>query len=150
MSQTLENTVTTRRGRPPQPVIEGYEQQTVRRRESWLASYYAMDLQKAWARAARQNSRNRARQHKVEHDLSAAQIAQMFPADGRCPILGIPLDLTHKVNSTHNSATIDRIDPDLGYTLQNCHVISNLANRGKAHMNLAQLVKLGQWAAAQN
>lgn len=140
-----------KRGRPALevPANETLEQR-LKKRKRWLNYYYKLTPQQQWIRAALNNSKKRARHLGVHHNLTSADIARLIPEDLLCPILGIPLDIqARKGGMTPQSATIDRIDPKGDYTPQNCHVICNLANRGKAHMDLLQLTKLGLWAATK-
>ena len=135
-----------KRGRPCLPVAEGANIVAIEaKRRQNLARYYARDDVEGWARTAMGNARKRARRWDVGFDMTLEQI--MAKLTTHCPILGIELDITKgRKTSKHNSATLDRIDPDGGYTNENVHVVSDLANRGKAHMSLAQLVLLGEFA----
>jgi hypothetical protein len=138
---------TPKRGRPPSPITEGREVQTIKRRRSWLAYYYSQPAIDAWSKAATQNSKRRARDHGIEHELTSQDIANMFPVDGLCPILKVPLSIEQgRCGATPFSATVDRVDNLQGYTLENSHVISNLANRGKSALNMEQMIQMGRWA----
>ena len=55
-----------------------------------------------------------------------------------CPLLGIPIN---KVGSkrTDNSPSLDKIDPERGYTKGNVWVISDKANRMKQNMTVETL-----------
>ena len=70
----------------------------------------------------------RARKAGVLFDLTPADI--MVPAS--CPVLGIPLEIGGG-GFAHNSPTLDRIIPALGYVRGNIEVISGLANRIKGN-----------------
>ena len=61
-----------------------------------------------------------------------------------CPILGYPLD-KHKGHARYNSATIDRILPELGYTKGNIQVISYKANTMKNDATPQMLLKFVEW-----
>lgn len=61
-----------------------------------------------------------------------------------CPALGIPLRKAHgRMND--NSPSIDRLDPDQGYTPDNISIISWKANRIKSDATLMELVALVAW-----
>jgi len=58
-----------------------------------------------------------------------------------CPYLGIKLiPGSYKERKMGNAPTIDRIDPDIGYTPENIEVISDLANRMKQNATREQLI----------
>jgi len=63
-----------------------------------------------------------------------------------CPILSIPIKRGVGI-MTNNSPSLDRLDPTLGYTKENCSVISYRANRIKndgdikTHLRIAKYIK---------
>jgi hypothetical protein len=65
----------------------------------------------------------------TEHDISVPT---------HCPVLGIPLNKSHR----NNWPSVDRLIPDLGYVRGNVAVISLRANRMKSNMSLSDLLKL--------
>lgn len=136
-----------RRGRPPELHPDESPEVRARKRAYWRNYYYRLSPRDAWCRAALNNSKRRAKIHGVAHTITLDDVRRMIPDDLLCPILSVPLDIApNKFGATPTSATIDRIDANGGYTPDNTHIICALANRGKAHMNLDQLIKLGQWA----
>lgn len=58
-----------------------------------------------------------------------------------CPALGIPLK-TGDGHASHNSPSIDRLIPELGYVKGNVHVISHKANTMKSDATLDELRNL--------
>ena len=68
-----------------------------------------------------------------------------------CPILGIELVYGNKGHKTglNNSASIDRIDPTLGYTSDNCWIISKLANAMKQNASKEELLKFAIWVIGE-
>ena len=60
-----------------------------------------------------------------------------------CPYLGIPLFKGDK-KQTHNSPSLDRINPEKGYVKGNVEVISNKANAMKYNATPDELVKFAQ------
>ena len=81
---------------------------------------------------------------------------QDFSSDGslpyqNCPVLGIQLvpgrsDGASSKNTgwftEDNSPSIDRLDPSIGYTKENCKIISWRANRLKSNGNLEEFEKI--------
>lgn len=59
-----------------------------------------------------------------------------------CPILGIPLRFNTGRVMSDDSYSLDRIDSSLGYTKENCIVVSNRANILKRDAKLDELQKL--------
>jgi hypothetical protein len=67
-----------------------------------------------------------------------------------CPILGIPLFKGSGIGGhTHNSPSLDKIIPELGYVKDNIQIISNKANLMKQDASLSDLIVLGEWAKLQ-
>ena len=71
------------------------------------------------------------------------QEIQNLVGDGICPVLGIP----YHFSSGHNdfSPSLDKFNPGLGYTVENCYVISNLANRIKSNATSDQVQNVATW-----
>ena len=65
-----------------------------------------------------------------------------------CPIFNIPLNAPIG-SSANNMPSLDRIDSSKGYTQDNVHVISWLANSLKNEATFEQLITLGCWAEKQ-
>lgn len=57
-----------------------------------------------------------------------------------CPLLGTPLTKIQGKGKVDSNASIDRIDPTLGYVKGNVWVISHLANRMKNSATIEQLI----------
>tara|TARA_Y100001968_G_C19339060_1_gene708468 strand:+ start:590 stop:1129 length:540 start_codon:yes stop_codon:yes gene_type:complete len=79
-------------------------------------------------------AKERARKCKVPLEIDHNDI--IIPR--KCPILGINLTRS-KQQQTDSSATIDRIDPKVGYVKGNIWVISQRANRIKNDASLEEL-----------
>ena len=89
-----------------------------------------------------QRAKQRARIKKIEFDLKKSDI--LIPV--KCPILDIPLFVTKgKSGSFNNSPSLDRINPNKGYTKNNIIVISSLANVMKSNATEQQLLKFSEW-----
>jgi hypothetical protein len=65
-----------------------------------------------------------------------------FPS--HCPILGIELDYFNEVIAD-NSPSIDRVDPDAGYTPGNVLIVSMKANRIKMNGTLDEIIKIADY-----
>jgi len=87
-------------------------------------------------------ARNRARKKGIPFDITVKDIN--IPT--HCPILGI--QLTRKLGThggTFSSASLDKINPELGYIKGNVQVISLLANNMKSNANVEQLKIFAKW-----
>lgn len=85
-------------------------------------------------------ARVRARKLKVPCNLKYGDI--IVPT--HCPILGI--ELAKNIGSMgNNSATIDRIVPEIGYVKENIIIISCKANRAKANLTIQELRKIADF-----
>ena len=79
-------------------------------------------------------ARYRAKQKKLDCDITAKYLQSIWPANNRCPVLDIPLRISDGTNTTgpsEASPTLDRIIPEKGYVKGNVIIISNKANRIK-------------------
>lgn len=72
------------------------------------------------------SARDRAKRLELDFTITAKDI--VIPKF--CPILGIPI-FSSKKKMTDNSPSLDRMNPNLGYTKGNIQVISQRANRIK-------------------
>lgn len=71
----------------------------------------------------------RARSAGMEWALSLEDVQNLIDsAPDTCPVLGIPMKLGCRGKRTDNSASIDRRDSSLGYTVDNVRIISWRAN----------------------
>ena len=89
-----------------------------------------------------QRAKQRAKKRNLEFSLSVSDIH----IPDTCPILGIPLNMNSgKSGAYRNSPSLDRIDNDRGYTVDNIQVVSQLANAMKCHATKEELQKFAQW-----
>lgn len=62
-----------------------------------------------------------------------------------CPVLGIKLDYENTVQKKDNSPSIDRINSNNPYTIENIHIISDRANRIKNDATPEELIKIANY-----
>ncbi len=87
-----------------------------------------------------QRLKQSARKRGIDFSLTESDILHMdLPI--RCPIFDIPL-VYNRGKACPNSFSVDRIDPNIGYTPDNIWVISWKANRMKSDASLEDLKKL--------
>lgn len=85
------------------------------------------------------SSRLRSIKLNLPFDLSKDWIDKNLPEI--CPVLGIPIQIcTGKLH--HNSPSIDKINPNLGYTMDNCKIISWRANAIKNNGLLSEFKEI--------
>jgi hypothetical protein len=119
--------------------------ETKRKRENMLASKKLYrDNKKAenpllyWATNRVSKTRSKCKNNNVPFTLTVDWVLANTPT--HCPLLGI--EMTFGEVNWVSSASLDRKDPMLGYTPQNCMVISNKANRIKSDASLKELITL--------
>lgn len=106
------------------------------------ADLKASDPKARWASMALSASKKRAKQLGLSHELTAEWVRKAADAEV-CPLLEIPLRYGNTAPSA-DSAAIDRKDNTLGYTPDNCWVISMLANRVKTNATVEQVVTIAR------
>ncbi len=74
---------------------------------------------------------------RAECDVDVEYVLSLFPKDGRCPALGVPL--VWGSADLDSSPSLDRIDPDQGYVHGNVQWLSHKANRIKNNATLDEL-----------
>jgi len=87
--------------------------------------------------AAKARAKTKAR----DFTLTLEELISLYPEDNRCPVFGFELEW-NSAGFRETSPSIDRIDSELGYTIDNCQVISWKANRLKADATLNELKQL--------
>jgi hypothetical protein len=93
------------------------------------------------ARYLLQSARQRAALRNVSFDLKEEDIS--IPIE--CPVLKVPFKY-----GTKYAASLDRINPDLGYVKGNVQVISRKANLMKQDASKEELKRFGEWAINQS
>ena len=85
-------------------------------------------------------ARHRAKKSGIPFDLKPEDITIPYT----CPVLGIPIQFSD-TDSRHNSPSLDRLVPELGYTPGNVLVVSWLANDIKRNFNPVDIVTVGEF-----
>ena len=83
-------------------------------------------------------SKQRAVQTNIEHTLTLEELISIYPKDGNCPVFGTKLEFGN-AGFRDNSPSIDKIDPKLGYTIDNVQILSWRANRLKVDASIEEL-----------
>ena len=83
-------------------------------------------------------SKQRAKTKNRVHDITVEDIKSIYPIDGKCPVFGFDL-MFNDSGFRENSPSIDRIDSEKGYTVDNIQIISWKANRIKAYATVEEL-----------
>lgn len=86
-----------------------------------------------------------ARQRAKAKDLPFDLTVDDFEIPEFCPILGLKLEVSDGRGAGANSATLDRMDPPLGYVPGNVWVISARANMMKSDANADELRRFAAW-----
>lgn len=92
--------------------------------------------QQVWAHDTFHNAKKRASATGIPFTITKEDILAML--GDICPLLGIPLTLGQH-RTVDGSPTIDRKFPELGYTKNNCWVVSAKANRIKSNATTAEI-----------
>ena len=84
-------------------------------------------------------AKRRAKRKGIEFNILTYKSLPKVPK--YCPILGIPLKVG-KGAGTDNSPSLDRINNNKGYTIENIQIISRKANQMKSNATLKEIEKL--------
>jgi gas vesicle protein len=116
--------------------LQAYEKSAARKQKNkkWRENKRIEDrFRFVWYAAKR-----RAKDNGVPFTISKQDIIDIFPLDGKCPMLGITLQFNNK-QSKDDSPSLDRIVPKLGYVPGNILLISYRANRIKNDATVNEL-----------
>ena len=102
-----------------------------------------IDIMKSSGGRCRSNLVGGAYKRALEYNLPFDIISEDLILELNCPILGIPL-IFDSPKPSHNSPSLDRVIPELGYVKGNIEVVSMLANQMKSNANKEQLVKFSK------
>ena len=84
----------------------------------------------------------RCRRNNIYFDLTLDDMVEMWT--DTCPVLGIRFVLDNPA-IRDTSPTLDRLDPNAGYTRENCNIISARANRIKNDSTAEELLAILNW-----
>ncbi|WP_068438558.1 hypothetical protein [Magnetospirillum sp. XM-1] len=94
------------------------------------------------------NARARAQAKGIPFSLTVEDVARIWPADGRCPVLGMRFRRSlGSQGHGHDSATLDRLDPSKGYVPGNLLIVSARANCLRSDASAAELLRVGEFYA---
>jgi hypothetical protein len=93
------------------------------------------------AKAVIRGADDRARRKGVPFNIKLHHVYEVLLNSNECPILGVPMTWHDGKNYDPFSRTLDRINPDLGYTPDNIWIISMRANQIKSDASLPELIK---------
>lgn len=85
--------------------------------------------------------KERAKEKGLEFNLTREDMA--YPPV--CPVFGFPLERSNDGLPKQNSPSVDRIDPNKGYTKDNIQILSQLANAMKQNATPEQLIAFAEW-----
>jgi hypothetical protein len=89
-------------------------------------------------------AKERAKKQNVDFSITLDDVKAAWPADGKCPALGI--ELKRGVGKMQDSSpTLDRLNPMWGYTPTNIAVLSLAANRIKSNGRASELERIAAW-----
>lgn len=89
------------------------------------------------------NAKERSCRYNVPFDIDREYLNSIMTEF--CPALEIKLSYIDNTTIKDNSATIDRIVPELGYVKGNIQILSHKANRMKTNATRDELVAFAQW-----
>ncbi len=103
-----------------------------------------------WCKGIIHNVIFRARQDNVPCEITWKDIFDVYPKDGLCPVLHIPLVIgAGKGKCSSSSPSIDKFIQEKGYVKGNIAIISYRANRMKSDATIAEILMLADWAKNQ-
>ena len=94
-----------------------------------------------WAGRAVSDAKRRARKTGVPFNLTADDVLRVW--SGVCPALGVVLRTG--VRATHDSPSLDRVIPELGYVPGNIAILSHRANSIKQDATAAEVYAVSRW-----
>lgn len=98
-------------------------------------------MSRTWEQELHHNAKKRAKRKGVKFTIKKEEIH--IPT--HCPLLGIPLKKNpNGLYQWDNSATVDRIDNNKGYTVDNVWIVSALANSIMSSATAEQIIQVGE------
>lgn len=105
------------------------------------------DPKRAWAVYATGGAKARATQSGVPFDLDYRYVVGITP--DVCPVFGTPFAFVDNGHVQMESATLDRMRPELGYVVGNVVVISMRANTIKSNATSREVTRVAEWMQEQ-
>lgn len=105
------------------------------------------DPKRAWAVYATGGAKARATKFGVPFDLDYRYVLSITP--DVCPVFGTMFKFIDNGHVLPDSATLDRLKPELGYVKGNVAVISMRANNIKSAYTAKEVAKVAQWMYEQ-
>lgn len=90
------------------------------------------------------SAKHRAKVQGLPFVISMEDVRAVWPADGKCPALGLRLEHGKK-KMQDASPTLDRLNDAWGYEHGNIVVISAAANRAKGKLKASELEGIAAW-----
>jgi hypothetical protein len=88
------------------------------------------------------NSRQRARKNKISFEIDCTYVFHLLEIqDGLCAISKVPLTFIKGEGHIHTNASLDRINPGVGYTKGNVHLVAWQVNVMKSNLDITQLAE---------
>ena len=91
--------------------------------------------------------RGRAKNKEIPFNLTLDYINAIWPEDNRCPALGIPF-VRHSGAGRHNSPSVDKLNPALGYVKGNVAIVSHRANTIMHNAKPSEVMTVAKWFAS--
>lgn len=120
-------------------VREGYYQEYYQKNRDRILKRKKNDL---WNYKLR-HAKIRAKKLNIPFDIDREHLDSIWVEF--CPILKIKLSYTENTKICDNSATLDRVIPELGYVKGNVQILSHKANRMKSNATLQELKKFAEY-----
>lgn len=114
---------------------EGYKAEIWRGVENRLKDY-CMITRHAMAKRAKKDG--------LPFDISLDELIDLFPEDGKCPVLGMKMNIGGKPQDPAN-ASVDKLVPSLGYVKDNVVWMSLRANTIKTDATHDEINRLKNW-----
>jgi hypothetical protein len=89
-------------------------------------------------------AKERATAKKLPFDIDDVYLLSVFPSDGLCPALGVPM-IWGDTSGRDCSPSLDRRIPELGYVRGNVAFISDKANRIKTNATTAEVCAVANY-----
>lgn len=111
-----------------------------------------LKVDNSWLKRMYKRCRDRSKLKNIPISLTVDDMVELaIHCEGVCSVSGIPLDLSspEKNNRRPYAPSLDRINPNLGYTLENCRIVCDAVNIGMLHWGEGVLLKIGVSMAAK-